>query len=92
MKIFIVIPAYQEEERIGNVIRDVTKTKFPIVVVDDGSKDNTFKIASKYRVTALRHKVNLGKGAAMKTGAEVAFKMGADAIVFMDSDGQHKAK
>jgi glycosyltransferase involved in cell wall biosynthesis len=92
MKIFIVIPAYQEEERIGKVIKDVIKTKFPIIVVDDGSKDNTFKVANKYKITALRHKVNLGKGAAMKTGAEAAFQMGADAIVFMDSDGQHKAK
>jgi len=92
MKIFIVISAYQEEERIGNVIRDVIKAKFPIIVVDDGSKDNTFKIVSKYKITVLRHKVNLGKGAAMKTGAEAAFQMGADAVVFMDSDGQHKAK
>ena len=92
MKIFIVIPAHQEEERIGNVIKDVIKTKFPIIVVDDGSKDNTFKVASKYKITVLRHKVNLGKGAAMKTGAEAAFQMGADAIVFMDSDGQHKAQ
>lgn len=90
MKIFIVIPAYQEEERIGNVIKDVIKTKFPIIVVDDGSKDNTFKVANRYRVTALGHRVNLGKGAAMKTGAEAAFEMGAEAIVFMDSDGQHK--
>jgi glycosyltransferase involved in cell wall biosynthesis len=92
MKIFIVIPAYQEEERIGNVIKEVKKTKFPIIVVDDGSKDNTFKVACKYKITVLRHKVNLGKGAAMKTGAEAAFQMGADAIVFMDSDGQHKVK
>lgn len=92
MKIFIVIPAYQEEERIGNVVKNVIKTKFPIIVVDDGSKDNTFRVASKYKITTLRHKVNLGKGAAMKTGAEAAFQMGADAIVFIDSDGQHKVK
>ena len=92
MNIFIVIPAYQEEKRIGNVIKDVLKTKFPIIVVDDGSRDDTFKVAKKYKITVLRHKVNLGKGAAMKTGAEAAFRMGADAIVFMDSDGQHRAK
>ena len=92
MNIFIVIPAYQEEERIGDVIKDVARLKYPIIVVDDGSKDDTYKVSNRYKVTALRHKVNLGKGAAMKTGAEAAFKMGADAIVFMDSDGQHKAK
>lgn len=92
MNIFIVIPAYHEEERIGVVIEDALRTRFPVLVVDDGSKDNTFEIARGYKIATLRHKVNLGKGAAMKTGAEAAFRMGADAIVFMDSDGQHKAK
>lgn len=90
MNIFIVIPAFQEEERIGEVIKDVLKARLPIIVVDDGSLDKTFKIANRFNITTLHHKINLGKGAAMKTGAEMAFKMGADAIIFMDSDGQHK--
>lgn len=92
MKIFIVVPAYNEEKRIGKVIEDIKKTKYPIIIVDDGSIDGTYKVAKKKRVLVLQHKINLGKGAAMKTGAEAAFKLGADAIVFMDSDGQHKAK
>ena len=96
MKIAIVIPAYNEEERIEDVIREVIKFKLPIIVVDDGSGDATslkLRGASKTvkSLTVLKHRVNLGKGAAMKTGAEAAFMMGADAVVFMDSDGQHKA-
>ena len=90
MKIFIVVPAFNEAKRIGGVLSGLEKTKLPVVVIDDGSSDRTFEIVKKYKVTVLRHKINLGKGAAMKTGAEAAFSMGADAVIFMDSDGQHK--
>ena len=90
MKIFIVVPAFNEARRIGGVLSGLKKTKLPVVVIDDGSSDRTFEIVKKYKVTALRHKINLGKGSAMKTGAEAAFSMGADAVIFMDSDGQHK--
>ena len=90
MKIFIVVPAFNEARRIGEVLSGLEKTKLPVVVIDDGSSDRTFEIVKKYKVTALRHKINLGKGSAMKTGAEAAFSMGADAVIFMDSDGQHK--
>ena len=90
MKIFIVVPAFNEARRIGGVLSGLKKTKLPVVVIDDGSSDRTFEIVKKYKVTVLRHKINLGKGAAMKTGAEAAFSMGADAVIFMDSDGQHK--
>jgi glycosyltransferase involved in cell wall biosynthesis len=93
MNIFIVIPAFNEEKRIGDVIRELKKHKLSIIVVDDGSSDNTLSECQMLNVKCqiLRHKVNLGKGAAMKTGAEAAFELGADAVVFMDSDGQHKA-
>ena len=95
MKIFIVIPAFNEEKNIGKVLKEVSKTKYPIIVVDDGSTDKTFKVLQKFQIPnskfqILRHRVNLGKGAAMKTGAEAAFALGADGVVFMDSDGQHK--
>lgn len=89
MKITIVMPAFNESRRIGEVLKELQKSKLPIVVVDDGSKDSTFAEVKKYKVTAFRHKINLGKGAALKTGCDAAFCLGAEAIIMMDSDGQH---
>ena len=96
MNIFIVIPAYNEEKHIKRVLGEVVKSGLRVIVVDDGSVDETADILTPFTIhhspfTRLNHRVNLGKGAAMKTGAEAAFEMGADAIIFMDSDGQHKA-
>ncbi|MFC1710435.1 glycosyltransferase family 2 protein [Patescibacteria group bacterium] len=90
MKIFIVVPAHNEEKRISVVLKKLQKTRYKTIVVDDGSTDNTYKISKRYCDWILKHSVNLGKGAAMKTGIEGAIKLGADAIVFMDSDGQHE--
>jgi glycosyltransferase involved in cell wall biosynthesis len=91
MNIFIVIPAYNEGSRIGNVLKKVLSYKLPVIVVDDGSKDTTFEVASKQKqITVLKHRTNLGKGAALKTGCDAAFKLGAAAVIIMDSDGQHK--
>ena len=90
MRIFVVVPAYNEAKRIGKVLRDLKKTKLPVVVVDDGSRDKTSQIAKRYGFITLRHEINLGKGAAMKTGAIAAFNLGADAVIFIDADGQHK--
>jgi glycosyltransferase involved in cell wall biosynthesis len=92
MDITVVVPAYNEEERIGEVLKDLKQSGQPVIVVDDGSSDKTREVARKHKVTTLHHSVNLGKGAAMKTGAEAAFRQGADAVIFMDSDGQHKAE
>lgn len=92
MKIFVVIPAYNESKRIGKVLSDLKVFNLPIIVVDDGSKDSTLEEAKKHQVTVLKHKINLGKGAALKTGCEAAILMGADAIVMMDADDQHKAE
>jgi len=91
MKISVVIPAYNEEKRIGPVLSEIKKMGLEIFVVDDGSKDGTSEVAERYTTSVLRHKINLGKGAALKTGCEAAFDLGADAVVVMDSDGQHKA-
>jgi len=92
MKIFVIVPALNEEKRIGPVLSGINKTKLPVIVVDDGSTDKTSDVSRKYGALVLRHSINLGKGAAMKTGAEAAFKRGANAVIFMDSDGQHKAE
>ena len=93
MKIFIVIAAYNEEKSIVKVIESLKKHGYRhIVVVDDGSKDNTFKLCKKENVHALRHVINRGQGAALKTGIDFALLEGADIIVTFDADGQHKAE
>lgn len=91
MKLYVVIPAYNEEKTIGEVILGVKKYTNNIIVVDDGSKDNTYSNARETAddILILRHKINLGKGAASKTGCQAALKLGAEAIALMDADGQH---
>ena len=93
MKIYIVIPVYNEESKVIGVLKEISKTKYPIVVIDDGSTDGSQKKireAKLKNVTLLGHKINLGKGAVLKTGSDYAFNKGADAVIYMDSDGQHK--
>ena len=91
MKIYIVIPAYNEEKVIQEVITDIQKAGYEnIIVVDDGSSDKTFFKAQKILGNLVfRHKINRGKGAATKTGIEAAKLLGADIIVTVDGDGQH---
>lgn len=92
MKIVVIIPGFNEEKYLAKVLDDVLKVTKNIVYVDDGSTDNSLEIAKKKLTHVLRHEVNLGKGAALKTGCEYVFgNLKADAVVFMDSDGQHKA-
>jgi glycosyltransferase involved in cell wall biosynthesis len=92
-KIFIVIPAYNEEKVIGKVITDIKKEGYHnIVVVDDGSVDKTKEVAKKKGAIVLRHILNRGKGAAAKTGLEYAKFQKADIVVTVDGDGQHNPK
>ena len=92
MKIFIVVAAYNEEKRIKKVISDLKSHNYKnIVVVDDCSKDNTFSVAKKQKVHVIRHKINLGQGAALRNGIKFALKKDADIIVTFDGDGQHLA-
>ncbi len=88
---WVVIPAYNEATRVGKVIEKAKKYCSNIVVVDDGSKDNTCDAAKKEKVTVLKHIVNMGKGSALKTGCDYAVLNGAKYMVVMDSDGQHEA-
>jgi glycosyltransferase involved in cell wall biosynthesis len=93
MKLFIVIAAYNEEKSISKVISSLKDAGHNnIVVVDDGSKDNTYSILKKSGVHALKHIVNRGQGASLKTGIDYALKEGADIIVTFDADGQHRVE
>ena len=90
MNIAIVVPFYNEKKHIKEVVSGLLSYNLPIILVDDGSKDNYELKIRNPKVTLLKHRINLGKGAAMKTGADFAFGGGTDAVIFMDGDNQHK--
>lgn len=90
--VFIIIPAYNEEKMIDKVIEGIKKEGFSnIIVVDDGSTDNTSLAAKKSGAKVLRHVVNLGQGSAIETGLSYARKKNASIIVTFDADGQFLA-
>ncbi len=89
MQVSVVMPAYNEEAVIGQVLERVGKLEniCEIIVVDDCSKDRTAEVAAQYpKVRVVRHPYNMGNGAAIKSGIREA---NGDVIVLMDSDGQH---
>ena len=89
-RVFIVIPAYNEETVIGPVIHSLKKEGYNnIVVVDDGSIDATYTVSNQTGVIVLHHLLNRGKGAAIRTGVEAAHILDADVVVTFDGDGQH---
>ena len=90
--IFAIIAAKDEEKHISGVVKDTLKFADKVIVIDDGSKDLTKEKAEKAGAIALEHIVNLGKGAAIKTGCEYAISKGAGIIVLLDADGQHEPK
>ena len=85
----IIIPTHNEEKGIADVINGIKRLNegYEIIVVDDGSTDNTYKLAAKTGVKVIRHPYNKGYGAALKTGIRNAE---ADVVLFIDADGQHK--
>jgi glycosyltransferase involved in cell wall biosynthesis len=87
--VFVIIPAFNEEKHLPEVILKAKRYLKNIVVVDDGSRDQTAKMAKAAGAAVLTHSQNLGKAAALKTGADFAFASGAKAVIFMDGDGQH---
>jgi len=86
----VVLPAYNEEKHIESVARLAMQYADRVIVIDNCSTDQTYERAKSSGAIVLRHCVNLGKAASMKTGCEAAIKLGTDYIAFMDSDGQHK--
>jgi polyprenyl-phospho-N-acetylgalactosaminyl synthase len=88
MKIFCIIPAFNEEKNIAKTINDARKYVSEIVVVDDCSTDRTLAIARGENVTVLHHLINRGQGAALQTGNDYALLCNADIVVHFDADGQ----
>lgn len=90
-KIFFVIPAWNEGSSIAKVITNLKKAGYKnIIVVDDGSKDETGRVAKEAGADVLTHIINRGQGAGLRTGTKYALKRGADIIVHFDADGQHR--
>lgn len=87
--VLAIIPAHSEERFIGTVVRQVLKYVRSVLVVDDGSTDQTAQEAEKAGAQVVRHPQNLGKGAAVKTGLNHAESSGAEFFLFLDGDGQH---
>jgi len=88
-KIAVVIPAHNESKNLPIVLERMPKYVDYVIVVDDNSDDNTAEIAKLYNAIVLRHKINYGVGAAIKTGYKKALSLSADIIVVVAGDGQH---
>ena len=89
-RVVVLIPAYNEERTIVEVIRGLKQHGFTtLVVIDDGSSDRTGELASHEGVIRLRHVLNRGLGGALGTGIDAALRLGAEVIVTFDADGQH---
>ena len=86
--ILALIPAFEEGPRIQAVVA-ATARYLPVVVVDDGSSDDTATVAGSAGATVLRQVPNAGKGAALRAGFRHALDVGAEAVVTLDADGQH---
>jgi glycosyltransferase involved in cell wall biosynthesis len=85
----VVMPAYNEARFIGQLVRQLTGMSIQILVVDDGSTDGTGGIAGEAGARVIRLEHNSGKGAALAAGFQYAWEGGYDAVVTLDSDGQH---
>jgi len=93
VKVWIVVPAYNEERSIGSVIDSLRREGYRnVLVVDDGSTDRTGEVARDRGAQVLTHPRNLGLGAALRTGFREVLRRGADAAVTFDADGQHEPK
>jgi len=91
-KIFCVVPAFNEAENIARVIKEIKPLVNEVVVVDDGSADDTGELAAAAGAKVLKHLINRGQGAALRTGTEYALSQGAEIVVHFDADGQFMSR
>jgi glycosyltransferase involved in cell wall biosynthesis len=89
---FVLVPAYNAAVHLPNVLERLSRVHPPAatIVIDDGSKDRTGEVARAAGVRVVTHETNKGKGAGLLTGFHAACADGADAVVTLDADGQHK--
>lgn len=91
--VWIIVPAFNEAQVIGDVVTDLRAVFAHVVCVDDGSRDDTAQLALRSGAHVVSHPVNLGQGAAIQTGVEYARRQpGAQVFATFDADGQHRLK
>jgi glycosyltransferase involved in cell wall biosynthesis len=92
MRVLVAVPAFNEAAVIGQVLDALSKTHSlaDVVIVDDGSRDSTARIARDAGARVVSHAINLGVGAAMGTAFKFAVQNGYDAVIQFDGDGQHR--
>jgi glycosyltransferase involved in cell wall biosynthesis len=86
----VVVPAWDEEETVGEVVGRIRAAGLPVLVVDDGSSDATAERAEQAGGRVLRLPINLGVGGALRAGFRYAVRSGFDVVVVCDADGQHR--
>lgn len=89
MKICVIIPTYNEARAIASLVKKIKQQELEVMVIDDGSYDNTFRIAEDSGATVLHNSNNEGKGASLIKGFSYALDKDFDAVITMDGDGQH---
>lgn len=89
-RIVVVIPAYNEERFIASTVLQARKQAGCVIVVDDGSQDETARLAREVGALVIQHAINRGKGAALNTGLREARRFNPEAVVLLDADGQHR--
>jgi len=89
MKTCVIIPSYNEEKEIFKLVSAIIKQGLVVLVIDDGSQDNTSKFAQQAGALVIKNKTNEGKGASLAKGFKYALENNFDAVITMDGDGQH---
>jgi polyprenyl-phospho-N-acetylgalactosaminyl synthase len=89
---WVICPAFNEAATITCVVADLRRSGYNVVVVDDGSTDGTRHVAASVATAVVTHPINLGQGAALRTGVDYALSQGAEMLVTFDADGQHRAE
>ena len=90
-QVLVVIPSYNEGKVIRQTLLNVLAWGYAVVLVDDGSVDDTYEQVKDLDIHYLKHTVNLGQGAALQTGMTFALRAGYAYVVHFDADGQHSA-
>jgi glycosyltransferase involved in cell wall biosynthesis len=91
-RICALIPAYNENATVGAVVTGALPYVDTVVVIDDGSRDNTAEVAERHGATVIRQGVNQGIGPALQAGYDFALREGYDLVIQLDGDGQHDPK